>query len=98
MAKRPPVVGVTGASAGVGRAVVRRFAKDKASIGLIARGHDGLAGAAREVEKLGGRFDAEAREHSPQLWATTHRGWLTGAGVALAGLAGIAISRRIARV
>jgi NAD(P)-dependent dehydrogenase (short-subunit alcohol dehydrogenase family) len=51
----PPVVVVTGASAGVGRAVVRRFARGKAKIGLIARGKDGLAAAAREVEEAGGR-------------------------------------------
>ncbi|GAA4764882.1 SDR family oxidoreductase [Stakelama sediminis] len=51
---RPPVVVITGASAGVGRAVVREFAKDKARIGLIARGRDGLEGAAREVEAAGG--------------------------------------------
>jgi NAD(P)-dependent dehydrogenase (short-subunit alcohol dehydrogenase family) len=52
--KSPPVVVVTGASAGVGRAVVRRFAKDKARIALIARGLDGLEGARREVEDAGG--------------------------------------------
>lgn len=50
----PPVVVVTGASAGVGRAVVRRFAQDKAKIALIARGLDGLEGAQREVEAAGG--------------------------------------------
>lgn len=50
----PPVVVVTGASAGVGRAVVRRFAKDKARIGLIARGREGLEGAKRDVEAAGG--------------------------------------------
>jgi len=49
-----PVVVVTGASAGVGRAVVRRFAQDKARIGLIARGIDGLEGARGEVEAEGG--------------------------------------------
>ncbi|HEV2147076.1 MAG TPA: SDR family oxidoreductase, partial [Longimicrobiaceae bacterium] len=49
------VVVVTGASAGVGRATVRAFAKRGASIGLIARGLDGLEGARRDVEALGGR-------------------------------------------
>jgi NAD(P)-dependent dehydrogenase (short-subunit alcohol dehydrogenase family) len=49
------VVVVTGASAGVGRAAVREFAKRGASIGLIARGEDGLQATAREVEALGGR-------------------------------------------
>lgn len=51
----PPVVVVTGASAGVGRAVVRRFAQDKAKIALIARGREGLEGARRDVEQAGGQ-------------------------------------------
>lgn len=51
----PEVVVVTGASAGVGRATVRRFAKDGARIGLIARGRDGLEGAKSDVEAAGGR-------------------------------------------
>jgi short-subunit dehydrogenase len=46
---------VTGASAGVGRAIVRRFAREGASLGLIARGVDGLAAARAEVEAAGGR-------------------------------------------
>jgi NAD(P)-dependent dehydrogenase (short-subunit alcohol dehydrogenase family) len=49
------IVVVTGASAGLGRAIVRAFAQDRAHIGLIARGRDGLEGARREVEKLGGK-------------------------------------------
>lgn len=48
------VVVVTGASAGVGRAVVRRFAREGVRIGLIARGREGLDAAAREVAALGG--------------------------------------------
>lgn len=51
----PKVVVVTGASAGVGRATVREFAQHGASIGLLARGRDGLESAKREVEQLGGR-------------------------------------------
>ena len=50
---RPTVV-ITGASAGVGRATVRKFARHGARIGLLARGVDGLKAAQREVEKLGG--------------------------------------------
>ncbi|HEU5123918.1 MAG TPA: SDR family oxidoreductase [Verrucomicrobiae bacterium] len=49
------VVVITGASAGVGRATARAFAKTGASIGLIARGRDGLKQAKREVEAGGGR-------------------------------------------
>jgi NAD(P)-dependent dehydrogenase (short-subunit alcohol dehydrogenase family) len=52
---RNEVVVITGASAGVGRATVREFAKRGASIALIARGTDGLEGARREVEAAGGR-------------------------------------------
>jgi NAD(P)-dependent dehydrogenase (short-subunit alcohol dehydrogenase family) len=49
------VVAITGASAGVGRATARAFARRGASVGLLARGLDGLEAARREVESLGGR-------------------------------------------
>ena len=52
---KPEVVVITGASAGVGRATVREFARHGAHIGLIARGRDGLEGAYREVEEARGR-------------------------------------------
>jgi NADP-dependent 3-hydroxy acid dehydrogenase YdfG len=52
---KPQVVVITGASAGIGRAVARRYARDGARIGLLARGRDGLEAAKREVEELGGR-------------------------------------------
>ena len=55
MAAVPEHVVITGASAGVGRAAVRRFAREKAHIALIARGEDGLEAARREVEEAGGR-------------------------------------------
>ncbi len=54
MEKRREVVVVTGASAGVGRAVVREFAREGARIGLIARGRERLEATALEVEELGG--------------------------------------------
>jgi NAD(P)-dependent dehydrogenase (short-subunit alcohol dehydrogenase family) len=52
---RPEVVVVTGASAGLGRAIVRAFAKEGAHIGLLARGRDGLEAGREEVEALGGK-------------------------------------------
>ena len=52
---RPEIVVITGASAGVGRATVRAFARRGAHIGLIARGRDGLEGARQDVEALGGQ-------------------------------------------
>ncbi len=48
------VVVITGASAGVGRATARAFAREGACIGLIARGAERLEAARREVEQLGG--------------------------------------------
>jgi NAD(P)-dependent dehydrogenase (short-subunit alcohol dehydrogenase family) len=54
-ATKPQVVVITGASAGVGRATARAYAARGASVGLIARGCDGLEAACREVEDLGGR-------------------------------------------
>src|SRR5439155_8935673 len=45
---------ITGATSGVGRAVARRFAEEGARIGLLARGEEGLEGAARDVLALGG--------------------------------------------
>src|SRR5438309_9183905 len=49
------VVVITGASAGVGRATVRAFARQGADIGLLARGADGLEAAHREVLAAGHR-------------------------------------------
>ncbi|HEY3276188.1 MAG TPA: SDR family oxidoreductase [Syntrophorhabdaceae bacterium] len=49
------VVLITGASAGVGRATAREFARQGAYIGLVARGLEGLEAAKREVDALGGR-------------------------------------------
>lgn len=70
--KSKKIVVVTGASAGLGRAIVREFAKRGDDIALIARGIDGLEGARKEVEAYGGRAlvlpldvaDAEAVENA----------------------------------
>ena len=53
MNRAPEVVVITGASAGVGRAAAREFARHGARIALLARGTDGLKAARREVEELG---------------------------------------------
>lgn len=49
------VVVVTGASAGVGRAVAKRFAADRAAVALIARDANALAETKAEIEAIGGK-------------------------------------------
>lgn len=72
---RPQVVVITGASGGIGRATARAFAARGASVALLARGEEGLAGAARDVKDAGGRAlpipvdvaDADAVAEAAQL-------------------------------
>lgn len=45
---------VTGASAGLGRAIAIQFARHGARVALLARGREGLAAAEREVASAGG--------------------------------------------
>lgn len=54
MTSRNETVMVTGASAGLGRAIAREFAKQGARVGLLARGKAGLEAAAGEVRSVGG--------------------------------------------
>ncbi|HEY0788481.1 MAG TPA: SDR family oxidoreductase [Thermoanaerobaculia bacterium] len=68
------VVVITGASAGIGRALARKFGSRKAKVGLVARGLEGLEAARREIELLGGQAvvlqadvaDADAVERAAQ--------------------------------
>lgn len=53
--QKPEIVVITGASAGVGRAAVRAFARRGAHIGLLARGEEALDATRQEVEAVGGR-------------------------------------------
>ena len=52
--KKPQVVVITGASAGIGRATAQAFGRRGAKIGLLARGQAGLDGAKKDVEAAGG--------------------------------------------
>jgi NAD(P)-dependent dehydrogenase (short-subunit alcohol dehydrogenase family) len=66
------VVVITGASAGVGRALARMYGERGASVALLARNREALGNAAREVGERGGRAiviecdvaDAEAVEQA----------------------------------
>jgi NAD(P)-dependent dehydrogenase (short-subunit alcohol dehydrogenase family) len=68
------VVVVTGASAGVGRAIARELGRRRARVGLLARGVEGLEAAKREIEAAGGEAlvlptdvsDAEAVERAAE--------------------------------
>ena len=67
------VVVVTGASAGVGRAVARAHGRRGAKVALLARGGEGLDGAAHEVRQAGGQawpFDLEIADYD-QVAAVT---------------------------
>jgi NAD(P)-dependent dehydrogenase (short-subunit alcohol dehydrogenase family) len=49
------VIAITGASAGIGRALAGLYGQRGDSVALMARGSDGLEGARRDVESTGGR-------------------------------------------
>lgn len=76
---KPENVVITGAGAGLGRAIVRSFARRGANIGLISRGEERLADARGEVEDLGGQAiilpadvsDADALDQAAQRMEDT---------------------------
>jgi short-subunit dehydrogenase len=76
----PRVVMITGASAGVGRATAVAFARQGATVGLLARGAAGLEGARRDVELNGGRAmtfavdvaDADAVDQAADALESAH--------------------------
>ncbi|HEY6749015.1 MAG TPA: SDR family oxidoreductase [Mycobacteriales bacterium] len=51
----PQVVVITGASGGIGRATARLYGARGAKVALLARGKEGLDGAAADVEATGGQ-------------------------------------------
>ncbi len=53
--KKPEIVVITGASAGIGRATARAFAGRGAHIALLARDEERLEATRQEVEQLGGK-------------------------------------------
>ena len=61
LAKQQTIV-ITGATAGLGRALAVRFAREGHRIGLIARGEKALADVAQEVLALGGKPAAVAAD------------------------------------
>lgn len=74
LSRHPRVVVVTGASGGVGRATALAFAARGDRVGLLARGREGLAAAADDVQRAGGEAlvvpvdvaDAKAVEDAAQ--------------------------------
>ena len=55
MEEQLPVVVITGASAGLGRAIAHAFAQRGAKIGLLARNPEALDAAREECERMGGQ-------------------------------------------
>lgn len=74
-----PVVVVTGASAGIGRAIAREFASHGWRVALLARGVDGLEGAKADVERLGSEAlvlpTDVADEHQVEAAAAAVEAW-----------------------
>lgn len=53
MTQEKPVVVITGATAGIGRATAEEFARQGYNVAIIARGREGLESTRQELERLG---------------------------------------------
>ena len=73
---RPRVCVVTGAAAGLGRAMADRFAQDGAAVVLIDRDADRLAGAVSAIAEAGGRADGRVADVSKQDQVEAVAQWL----------------------
>src|SRR5712691_5261381 len=66
MAMRPQdqTVVITGGSAGLGRAIALKFAREGFRVGLIGRAEEGVESAKREIQNVGGEVLAFALDVS----------------------------------
>ena len=76
MSTRPRVCVVTGAAAGLGRAMADRFASEGDAVVLIDRDADRLTGAVSAITEAGGRADGRAADVSDQDQVEEAARWL----------------------
>src|SRR6185437_3562881 len=62
MNREPRVIVITGGTAGIGRAIARRFAREGNRIGLISRDQSALEETQRELEGLGAKVAMAATD------------------------------------
>lgn len=67
MDNKKRVIVITGASAGVGRAIAQEFARRGEKLGLIARGEEKLESTVEEVQRLGGQAVAVSADVSDEM-------------------------------
>ena len=80
------VVVVTGASAGIGRAVARAFGKEGARVGLVARNADALENAAAEIRAAGGEALVQPLDSpTPRRWTGPRTRWRGGSAPSTSG-------------
>ncbi len=76
MSIRPRVCVVTGAAAGLGRAMADRFASEGDAVVLIDRDADRLVGAVSDITEAGGRADGRTADVSDQDQVEKAARWL----------------------